>query len=88
MCRYSRENLHVNYFLELKGQLLASCVFFICFHGLVYQGFEDAVQDAVIQGLDDDSSELYKQVMIKTAWLAEKDLPGDKLSYNIASKFV
>ena len=65
------------------------CIFSFCFHGLVYnQGFEDAVQDAVIQGLDDDSSELYKQVMIKTAWLAEKDLPGDKLSYNIASKIV
>ena len=31
MCRYYRENLHVNYFLELKGQLLASCVFFILF---------------------------------------------------------
>ncbi|CAH3154868.1 unnamed protein product [Pocillopora meandrina] len=42
---------------------------------ILSQGFEDAVQDAVIQGLDDDSSELYKQVMIKTAWLAEKDLP-------------
>lgn len=39
------------------------------------QGFEDAVQDAVTQGLDNDASELYKQVMIKTAWLAEKDLP-------------
>ena len=28
MCRYYRENLHVNYFLELKGQLSASRVFF------------------------------------------------------------
>ena len=25
---------------------------------------------------NESSCELYKQVMIKTAWLAEKDLPG------------
>ncbi|XP_020631999.1 uncharacterized protein LOC110068921 [Orbicella faveolata] len=38
-------------------------------------GFEDAVKEAATKGFDDASCELYKQIMIKTAWLAEKDLP-------------
>ncbi|CAH3121148.1 unnamed protein product [Porites lobata] len=42
---------------------------------ILSQGFEDAVKDSVTKGFDDASCELYKQVMIKKAWLAEKDLP-------------
>ena len=42
-----------------------------------HQGFEGAVKDAVTKGFDEASCELYKQVMIKRAWLAEKDLPGN-----------
>ena len=42
------------------------------------QGFEDSVKNAVTTGFDDATGELYKQVMIKGAWLAEKDLPGNK----------
>jgi len=41
------------------------------------QGFEEAVKGAATKGFDDASCELYKQIMIKTAWLAEKDLPGN-----------
>ena len=44
---------------------------------LRYQGFEEAVKEAATKGFDDASCELYKQIMIKTAWLAEKDLPGE-----------
>ncbi|XP_068740229.1 non-homologous end-joining factor 1-like [Montipora capricornis] len=39
------------------------------------QGFEDSVKGAVSKGFDEASCELYQQVMIKKAWLAEKDLP-------------
>ena len=35
------------------------------------------MKDSVTKGFDDASCELYKQVMIKKAWLAEKDLPGN-----------
>jgi len=41
------------------------------------QGFEEAVKGAATKGFDDASCELYKQIMIKTAWLTEKDLPGE-----------
>jgi len=42
---------------------------------ILSQGFEDSVKDAVTKGFDEVSRELYKQVMIKRAWLVEKDLP-------------
>lgn len=35
------------------------------------------MKDSVTKGFDDASCELYKQVMIKKAWLAEKDLSGN-----------
>ena len=35
------------------------------------------MKEAATRGFDDASCDLYKQVMIKTAWLAEKDLPGE-----------
>jgi len=50
---------------------------YFCRFPLHHQGFEDAVKEAATKGFDDASCELYKQVMIKTAWLAEKDLPGE-----------
>ena len=39
------------------------------------------MKNAVTQGFDDAACELYKQVMIKRAWLAEKDLPGNAISH-------
>lgn len=53
------------------------CIFsvFLLF-SVAPKGFEDAVKEAATGGFDDASCELYRQVMIKTAWLAEKDLPG------------
>ena len=38
------------------------------------------MKNSVTQGFGDASCELYKQVMIKRAWLAEKDLPGNTTS--------
>ncbi|XP_029200277.2 non-homologous end-joining factor 1-like isoform X1 [Acropora millepora] len=39
------------------------------------QGFEESVKNCGTKCFNESSCELYKQVMIKTAWLAEKDLP-------------
>ncbi|XP_078377948.1 non-homologous end-joining factor 1-like [Oculina patagonica] len=63
--RLSRKSLGTSEFDEnaFKSKMILS------------QGFEDAVKEAATKGFDDASGELYKQVMIKTAWLAEKDMP-------------
>ncbi|KAJ7371298.1 Non-ous end-joining factor 1 [Desmophyllum pertusum] len=63
--RLSRKSLGTSEFNEdtFKSKMILS------------QGFEDAVSEAATKGFNDASCELYKQVMIKTAWLTEKDLP-------------